>query len=135
MAAAKTCCARSRCSRRLTWSYLQAVDSRPGQSLIQLHGAWSWRSTGLTADESPERNLAMLPWLWRKAPNTGGTVFYDVSHFVDGPRRTGIQRVTFEILKSWTGERPLAPGFIEPRSGRAVLLPAPVMGLTRHYSA
>jgi glycosyltransferase involved in cell wall biosynthesis len=75
----------------------------------------------------------MLPWLWRKAPNTGGTVFYDVSHFVDGPRRTGIQRVTFEILKSWTGKPPLAPGFIEPRSGRAVLLPGSFMELTRQY--
>jgi glycosyltransferase involved in cell wall biosynthesis len=54
---------------------------------------------------------------------TGDRIFYDLSEFVAGPRRTGIQRVSYEILRNWSFHPPLTPGFIRPDTGQAALLP------------
>lgn len=64
-----------------------------------------------------------------------GDIFYDVSEFVAGPSRTGIQRVVYEVLRSWQFDQPLAPGFIDRSTGRAALLPADFPELMREYFA
>jgi len=50
-------------------------------------------------------------------------IFYDLSEFVAHPLRTGIQRVSFEILRHWKFSPQLAPGFISLRRKQPMLLP------------
>lgn len=58
-----------------------------------------------------------------------GQIFYDLTEFVANPMRTGIQRVSYEILKNWKFSPQLAPGFISPRGSRPMLLPDEFPGL------
>jgi glycosyltransferase involved in cell wall biosynthesis len=56
-------------------------------------------------------------------------ILYDLSEFLNCPLRTGIQRVTFEILAHWpAGLAPLLPVILTP-SGQAHLLPPETFGL------
>lgn len=50
-------------------------------------------------------------------------IFYDLSEFVSNPVRTGIQRVSYEVLKNWKFSTPLAPAFILADTGQPRLLP------------
>jgi glycosyltransferase involved in cell wall biosynthesis len=62
-----------------------------------------------------------------------GGIFFDLSGFVANPIRAGIQRVSYQILKNWTFDPPLVPGFIEPGTGRAVILPDVFGELIRRF--
>src|ERR1700733_5192274 len=60
-------------------------------------------------------------------------VLFDLSQFFADPRRTGIQRAVFEIIRNWTGP-PLAP--IVVADGKCRLLPAhPVSVLEEFFGA
>jgi glycosyltransferase involved in cell wall biosynthesis len=62
-----------------------------------------------------------------------GQVFYDLSEFVAGPRLTGIQRVSYQILRNWRFSPRLVPGCVMPGSGQAALLPESFPELMRRY--
>jgi glycosyltransferase involved in cell wall biosynthesis len=66
---------------------------------------------------------------------TADRIFYDLSEFVAGPRRTGIQRVSYEILRTWSFQPPLVPGFIRPDTGQAALLPNAFRALMDRFFA
>ncbi len=78
------------------------------------------------------RFFSAPPFIRRNVLQAGG-VFYDVSGFISDPRRTGIQRVMYEILRNWTGSSPLIPGFIHQESGKATLLPSIFYDLISEY--
>jgi hypothetical protein len=51
-------------------------------------------------------------------------VLYDLTEFVRHPLRTGIQRVTYEVVAHWAGPLPLAPVRIS-EDGLYLLPPKP----------
>jgi glycosyltransferase involved in cell wall biosynthesis len=50
-------------------------------------------------------------------------ILYDLTEFIANPIRTGIQRVTLEILARWTGSMPLIPVALDDRERLFVLSP------------
>jgi glycosyltransferase involved in cell wall biosynthesis len=63
----------------------------------------------------------------------GEGILYDLSEFMHYPQRTGIQRVTFEILARWPpGRTPLVPVVLS-RSGAVYRLPAETFGVIEEF--
>lgn len=58
-------------------------------------------------------------------------VLFDLSEFFAAPLRTGIQRVTFEILRNWNGPS-LLPFVVRP-SGKCRLLPADTLSTLEEF--
>lgn len=52
-----------------------------------------------------------------------GAVLYDLSEFIRSPLRTGIQRVSLEILMNWSSPTPLQPFFLAADGSGIRLLP------------
>src|SRR4051794_9273860 len=60
-------------------------------------------------------------------------LLYDISEFMHCPLRTGIQRVTFEILARWpAGRLPLLPVVLTP-SGQVHRLPPETLGVMETF--
>ena len=62
-------------------------------------------------------------------------VICDLTEFVANPVRTGIQRVTYEIVSRWPSTRPLLPARVSA-DGKMTLLPASLIGsMKEHFNS
>ncbi len=59
-------------------------------------------------------------------------ILFDLTDFLSVPLRTGIQRVCYEIVRSWPNTSQLVPAWIDPR-GRLFVLPPSVLDLVVEF--
>src|SRR5437868_4675589 len=62
-------------------------------------------------------------------------ILYDLTQFLRAPFRTGIQRVVFEISRTWPGPRPLVPALVGSDSNLRVLPPRTLDLIGRFFLA